>query len=207
VRKVFLILLLMSFALTLAPAAGGTVSGAAAGQDGTAAGTPQGSPGKNVIVDKGIRVAFSIEDISAGSRQDEPKPITEGEYAEVRFAITDAATGAPVSPLEPAVWISRAEGLEADISCQERIGRYLQGMLSFQADIDLNKYFILIMNNDQTISVVDPILGVSGITQLYAMVFLKERGEDWVPSPDNKHMFVTMPKGRRQQPGARRPAA
>ena len=147
---------------------------------------------ENVIVDKGVRVEFAVE--PAYGQAGEPKPILEGEYAEVRFRITDAATGSPVSPLEPAVWISLAEGMEADISCRDRISRYLQGMLSFQADIDLNKYFILVMNNDQSISVIDPLLGVSGITQLYAMIILKERGEDWVPSPDGKRMFVTMPK-------------
>lgn len=147
---------------------------------------------ENVIVDKGVRVEFAVEP-SYGSAG-ESKPILEGEYAEVRFRITDATTGSPVSALEPAVWISRVEGMDADLSCRDRISRYIQGMLSFQADIDLNKYFILVMNNDQSISVIDPLLGVSGITQLYAMIILKERGEDWVPSADGKRLFVTMPK-------------
>jgi YVTN family beta-propeller protein len=42
--------------------------------------------------------------------------------------------------------------------------------------------------------VVDPLLGVSGITQLFAMIMLKDRGEDWARSHDGKHLFVTMPK-------------
>jgi YVTN family beta-propeller protein len=146
----------------------------------------------NVIVDKGVRVAFSVE--PAYGKAEEPRPILHGEYAQVSFRITDATTGAPVSPLEPAVWISRVGKTDNSMSCQERISRYTQGMLSFQADIDLNKYFILIMNNDQSISVVDPLLGVSGITQLYAMIILKQPGEDWIQSPDGKHLFVTMPK-------------
>ncbi|NIQ38333.1 MAG: hypothetical protein GTN81_07070 [Proteobacteria bacterium] len=155
----------------------------------------EATPAENVIVDKGVRVEFSVEPVYG--KKGESKPIMEGEFAEVRFKITDAATGEPVSPLEPAVWISRLGKAEEGLSCRDQIGRYLQGMLSFQADIDLNKYFILIMNNDQTISVVDPLLGVSGITQLYGMVFLKEPGEDWVPSPDGKHLFVTMPRAGR----------
>jgi len=191
-RKHFGIIFLLSLILAFAPAAGGSVPGADSGPGSTAAGTPQGNPAKNVVIDKGLRVAFSIESAKGGPGA--PKPIMEGEYAEVRFTITDEITGAPVSPLEPAVWISRAEGMEADLSCQERIGRYIQGLLSSQADIDLNKYFILIMNNDQTISVVDPLLGVSGITRLYTMIILKDRGEDWVYSPDGQHLFVTLPK-------------
>jgi len=142
------------------------------------------------IVRKGVRVEFAIE---AAHRHGEEASIMAGEYADVRFRVSDAETGAPVSPLQPMVWISRAEGAEA-LSCREKIGRYLQGMLTFQAEIDLNKYFILIMNNDQSISVVDPLMGVSGITQLYAMVILDGRGEDWTRSADDKLLFVTMPQ-------------
>jgi len=143
------------------------------------------------VVKKGMRVEFSVENV--GTDAPTGAPITEREYAEVRFRVTDAETGAPVSPLEPAVWITRTTGSE-DLSCRERIGSYLQGMLGFQADVDLNKYFILILNNDRSISVVDPLLGVSGITQLYAMVMLEKRGEDWTRSADDKLLFVTMPE-------------
>lgn len=143
------------------------------------------------VVKKGMRVEFSVESAGAGSAG--AAPVTEGEYAEVRFRVTDAETGAPVSPLEPAVWITRTTGAE-NLSCRDRIGSYLQGMLGFQADVDLNKYFILILNNDRSISVVDPLLGVSGITQLYTMVMLEKRGEDWTRSPDDKLLFVTMPE-------------
>ena len=45
---------------------------------------------ENVIVDKGVRVEFAVE--PAYGQAGEPKPILEGEYAEVRFRITDAAT-------------------------------------------------------------------------------------------------------------------
>ena len=196
-RRPLLLLLVLSFVLAFSPRstrANPAAQAPKAKVETKTAGAEAG-PAENVIVDKGLRVEFTVE--PAFGREGEPKPIVEGEYAEVRFKITDAATGSPVSPLEPAVWISRAEGMEADMTCQERIGRYIQSLLSFQADIDLNKYFILIMNNDQTISVVDPLLGVSGITQLFTMIILKDRGEDWVYSPDGKHLFVSMPKADR----------
>jgi len=146
---------------------------------------------QQTTVEKGVRVEFSVDSLAPRRGEDRPS-LREGEVAQVRFRITDAETGTPISPLEPAVWISRDEGSEV-ISCHDRIGRYLQGMLSFQADVDLNKYFILILNNDQTISVVDPLLGVSGITQLYAMIILADRGEDWVRSADAERLYVTMP--------------
>jgi len=150
---------------------------------------PAGDP--NTVVRKGIRVDFSVAPI-AGS-QEADGPIVEGRTAEVRFRITDAAAGTPVSPLQPAVWISSEETGAEQLSCRDRIGRYVQGMLGYQAEVDLNKYFLLILNNDRSISVVDPLLGVSGITQLYGMIPLAEPGEDWLTSADGKRLYVTMP--------------
>ena len=143
-----------------------------------------------VVVQKGLKIEFTVD---GSTTEGAHAAITEGQYAEVRFRVTDEETGAPVSPLEPAVWVTRTTGTEP-MSCRERIGGYLQGMLGFQADVDLNKYFILIMNDDRSISVVDPMLGVSGITQLYTMILLEDRGEDWARSADDKLMFVSMPK-------------
>ena len=185
--------LLSSAALALAflPAAGRAAPQTPPGEPGAA--TPRetaAAPAPQVFVDKGVRVEFSAEPAEGGEGT---SPVTEGAYAEARFRVTDAETGAPVSPLEPAVWINRLSPTE-QISCHERIGRYLQGLLSFQADVDLNKYFILILNDDRSISVVDPLLGVSGITQLYAMVMLEKRGEDWTRSLDDKLLYVTMPE-------------
>lgn len=144
-----------------------------------------------VFTNKGVRVRFAIAPAETAASGE--TAIREGEYADVSLEITDAETGAPISPLEPALWISRPDAA-GDMPCKDRIGRYLQGTLAFQADIDLNKYFILILNDDSSISVVDPLVGVSGITQLYAMIMLEGRGEDWTRSTDDKIMFVTMPE-------------
>lgn len=146
----------------------------------------------NAVVKKGLRVAFDIA--APESRQGESESVLEGAYADVSFRITDATTGAPVPALEPAVWITRDGSLGEELDCHEQISRHLQGLLSLQADIDLNKFFLLVMNNDQTISVVDPLLGVNGITQLYAMIVMKDRGEDWAFSADGERLFVTMPR-------------
>ncbi len=151
------------------------------------------TPGSNkfVAVEKGLRLEFSI--MPAGEGKPAELSIKEGDYADVQFRITDETTGAPVTPLEPAVWIDLLTDARENLSCRERIQLYLQGTLNYQADIDLTKFFILAFNNDQTISVIDPILGISGYTQLYAMVVLRDRGEDWVMSGDGKSLYVTMP--------------
>ena len=148
--------------------------------------------GENVFVEKGVRVEFSV--VPTEDRNGLPTTIVDGDIARVSFRITDADTGAPISPLQPAAWITRTESSVEDLGCSERIGRYIQGMLGFQADVDLNKYFILFLNDDASISVVDPLLGVSGITQLYTMVPLAAPAEDWVTNQNGTRLFVTMPK-------------
>ncbi len=145
----------------------------------------------DAVVRKGIRVEFSV--VPVAEPGEAAGQVVQGRTAEVRFRVTDADSGTPVSPLQPAVWISSDEAGAAELSCRDRIGRYLQGMLGFQADVDLNKYFLLILNDEPSISVVDPLLGVSGITQLYTLVPLARPGEDWLASPDGKRLYVTMP--------------
>ena len=185
-RPLPLLALLLAAAALLQP--GQT---AAAQQQGAVGEQPARSATSKEVVRKGIRVEFSIAPVGATEGVD--GPLVAGHTAEARFRITEADSGAPVSPLQPAVWISSEEPGAEDLSCRDRIGRYIQGMLGFQADVDLNKYFLLILNDDASISVVDPLLGVSGITQLYGMVPLEKPGEDWVTDPGGTRLYVTMP--------------
>ncbi|MBW2475757.1 MAG: YncE family protein [Deltaproteobacteria bacterium] len=150
---------------------------------------------KQVIEEKGLRIEFSIDPIS--HVPGESPTLIERNYADVKFRITDISTGQPVSPLEPAVWIDPLAKTVEIPECTERLKRYTQGTLSFQAAVDLNKFFILVMNNDQTISVIDPILGISGYSQLYAMIRLQAPAADWIFGHEQKKLYVTMPKAGR----------
>ncbi|MCX7948671.1 MAG: hypothetical protein N2509_01015 [Treponemataceae bacterium] len=121
----------------------------------------------------------------------------EGDFVTIKFNLRDATTQIPLSSLRPAVWIDlekKSHESLLPLSCKDKIGLYLQGTLGYRPDIDLNSYFILSLNNDGTISVTDPIVSFSGITQLYGMIYLKRPGEDWVSSKDGKRLFVTVPK-------------
>ena len=55
-------------------------------------------------------------------------------------------------------------------------------MLS-RPEVDLNVYYVLALNEDATISVVDPLFGY-GSSKLLTMVFLHSPGEDWALSAD-----------------------
>ena len=122
-----------------------------------------------------------------------------GDQAEVAIRITDGATGEPVQGLYPGVWMDIAKpwGAAADVQpmdCKQRVGMYLQGLVGIRPLIDLNSYFVLVLNQDPSITVIDPLVGITGITKLYAQINLEQPGADWVRTEDNKRLFVTMPQ-------------
>lgn len=147
-------------------------------------------------VRQGMAIELSLGDVA---RAVEPGRAVEGEYVNLNIAVRDAQTSAPVTSLYPAVWVDQRKQFKGDknrqeLSCAEKIRSYLKGGLSYRPDIDLNSYYILSLNNDATISVIDPIMGVAGFSQMYKMVLLQSPGADWVAGRDEKSLFVTMPR-------------
>lgn len=146
---------------------------------------------KQRIVHEGIAIELSIQPLSS-------KQLREGEDALIRFTISDTATGSPVRRLQPAAWINLRTDATTESrmtpakACRDRVQEFLSGSIFGQADIDLNMFYVLAMNGDATISVVDPRFGFGG-SKLLAMVQLKSIGADWVLSRDDKRLFVSMP--------------
>jgi YVTN family beta-propeller protein len=139
-------------------------------------------------VHEGVAVDFTA--VAPGGKAGE---LREGEQAVFRFKISDTATGTPVAGAAPAGWVNFMPdaGVEAK-SCSDRVAELVAGSLLDQAEVDLNTYHVLALNEDSTISVIDPLLGFGG-TKLLAMVFLDSPGEDWVLSPDGQRLFVSLP--------------
>ena len=141
---------------------------------------------------EGITVEFTIEPLMAaeGNRAG----LREGAEALVRFKITDTNTGQAVTNLRPTAWIDlRTTSQTPDArACREKIQSFLQANYATRPDIDLNTYFILALNHEANISVIDPLSGF-GSSKLYTLVALKSPGADWVMSNDQKRLFVSMP--------------
>ncbi|HEU4871099.1 MAG TPA: cytochrome D1 domain-containing protein, partial [Pyrinomonadaceae bacterium] len=53
-------------------------------------------------------------------------------------------------------------------------------------------YYLLALNNESNISVIDPLLGF-GSSKLLTLVMLKSPGEDWVQKTSDEKVFVSMP--------------
>jgi YVTN family beta-propeller protein len=139
---------------------------------------------------EGVAVEFTVEPVARGKGPE----LLEGTEATVRFKITDVNAGKALSNLRPAAWVAlRRQGKAPDArECREKVQSFLQASLSDRPDIDLNSYFILALNQEPNISVIDPFSGF-GTTKLYTLVSLLSPGEDWVMSGDKKRLYVSVP--------------
>jgi YVTN family beta-propeller protein len=143
------------------------------------------------IEHNGLAVDVSISQLDTNGGRLGP---LVGQPAMVQVTLTDARTGAPVVGIRPRAWMnSRPSDMVADeVACTDKIRRLMSGRLGSRADIDLNRYVILAMNHDRTISIIDPFLDFSP-TKLESLVTLPSVGLDWVLTQDQNALYVSMP--------------
>jgi DNA-binding beta-propeller fold protein YncE len=147
-------------------------------------------------VREGMTIDFEVSRSVAGGRQD--RRLREGDNVEIGFTIRDAGSGNPISSLNPAAWLTsvRAAGDEPRESCADLVRSALGDTLFSRSELDLNAYYVLALNADASITVVDPLFGFGG-TKLLAMIALESPGEDWALTSDQNWLLVTMPAANR----------
>jgi YVTN family beta-propeller protein len=139
---------------------------------------------QQIFTEQGVSIEFSVVG----------KPVA-GEEVTVRFKITGTNGGVPLSNLRPVAWIDLRQSPHAPTAreCREKVQSFLQASFTKRPTVDLNAYFVLALNNEPNISVIDPLSGFGG-SKLYTLVPLKSPGEDWVLSADNKRLYVSLPQ-------------
>lgn len=141
------------------------------------------------ITRDGVVIEFEAQPLvkRSGTTAAAAAELMEGEEAVVRFSIADAATGTPMRGLRPTAWLDlkRAGPKGEAKQCREKVQSFVQGSLRTRPDVDLNTYYVLTLNEEPNISVIDPLLGY-GNSKLYTLVPLKSSGADWILSKDQK---------------------
>ncbi|MFN0119409.1 MAG: beta-propeller fold lactonase family protein [Blastocatellia bacterium] len=153
----------------------------------TSAPTTHPKPEPKIFPQKIIREGIAVE-VSVASANPE---LREAEDAVVTVKITDTNTNTALAGVKPSAWIDRKQAATAQ-TCSQKVQSFLQGSLNARPEIDLNSYYLLTLNNEPNISVIDPLLGF-GSSKLYTLVMLKSRGEDWALTRDGKRLYVSMP--------------
>ena len=147
--------------------------------------------GPQRIVKDGVEIEFTIEPPASKAKAE----LMAGQDAVFRFKVRDAVTKTPLSGLRPAAWAAQRErpGAPGPDQCRAKVESYLQGSMRSRPDVDLNAYYILALNDEPSVSVIDPLLGFGG-SKLLTLVLLKSPGEDWVLTSDRLKLFVSMPR-------------
>ena len=147
----------------------------------------------NRITRQGLSVELSMRPTNSESDK-----LVAGDWADVTFRITDAGSGTPLQGSFPAAWVDLTKAWDAlgdkVMECKDRVSLYLQGIVGVRPMIDLNNQYLLAMNRDNSISVIDPKVGITGITNLFAQINIDKPGADWVMTEDDKRLFVSMPQ-------------
>ncbi|WP_228556976.1 hypothetical protein [Myxococcus sp. AB025B] len=142
---------------------------------------------------EGVRVSFDLA-LKARPREAAAGSALQGT---ARFMLADAKTGAPLQGRRVLGWMApRAPGAEApdDAACKERVKSYLGGLLSTKAEVDLNAYWFLTLNHDQTVSVINPQLAFER-TKLHSLVSLGGEVADWALLKDRSALYATVTSG------------
>jgi len=138
-------------------------------------------------VDKGIAVDLTVTPL-VGSE------LREGAPVRVSVKFTDTATGGPLRGINPAAWFGEKESAASGrTACEAQIASFLGGSIFTGAALDLNNYDVVTLNEDPTLSVVDPRFSYGG-SRLLAMIELRSRGYDWTLSSAAERLFVTEPE-------------
>lgn len=142
---------------------------------------------------EGIAVDIAIDHVDPVNKV--PGYFTEGDSVKIGFTITDTATAAPLINAYPAGWLDLipAGEVRSEENCTGKLKAFLAGGLFGTPEINLNEYYVIALNQDATLTVVDPVFGFGG-TKLLAMVQLDSPGGDWALLSDQSRLFVSMPE-------------
>jgi len=143
------------------------------------------------VIHEGIQVKFSLEHID---QKKDSKTFTQNDDVLFRFEITDTLSKKPVTGAAPAAWMEPMDAdVDQNVECGKKITSFLSGTLFNRAELDLNVFYVLVMNDDASITVVDPLFSFGG-SQLLAYVQLDGVPEDWVVTKDQLNVYISMPK-------------
>jgi YVTN family beta-propeller protein len=104
---------------------------------------------------------------------------TGATSATVDFRIIDADNKAPYRGLTPRAWLARSKqnAAPSDAACKSSIQSFLQGGLATQPDADLNGFRLAALNDDASVSIINPTVSLGG-SQLEHLITLPAPGSN-----------------------------
>ena len=114
------------------------------------------------------------------------------EGADMQFVLNLSAGDTPLRGARPAAWLDRVRPGKDERSCRQKAAALVEGGWLHTPALDLNTYYVLALNAEPSISVINPLSGFGG-SKLLALVDLHAPGADWVQTGAER-LLVSMPQ-------------
>lgn len=139
----------------------------------------------------GIAVEFRFEPLKPSASSTEM--LNRSLTGLTRLSFTDATSGRAFQGVRPAAWIAarRSQQVANELSCEDKARQFTAGSLGSRADIDLNSYRLVTLNQDNTVAFINPFVSLQN-SKLESIVQLPGRGYDWVLVPDHHRLLVSL---------------
>lgn len=113
---------------------------------------------------------------------------------QLRLQFSAAADGQAARGLRPAAWLMlrRSELLAAEQRCSDRLAPDSRGLAASAADIDLNGWRLLTLNDDATLAVLNPYRALRN-SRLEGIVVLPTPGHALALSASQQRAYVSLP--------------
>lgn len=121
-----------------------------------------------------------------------------GEQVDLRIDAERLSDGQPLSNLPIGLWLDRqVSPMSGAVPvCGQRVASFLGGGLLNRPLLDLTGYWVLTMDREGSVSVLDPSVQFAGRSSLYTAIQLGAPPFDWVRTVDDGLMFVALPSRR-----------
>lgn len=110
-----------------------------------------------------------------------------------QLTLRDAHSGAVLPGARPAAWMvaRRSEQVANELSCDDKANQLSIGSLGGRADVDMNAYRLVTLNQDNTVAFINPMVSLQN-SKLEALVQLPAAGYDWVFAPRHQRLVVSL---------------
>lgn len=118
-----------------------------------------------------------------------------GEQVDLHVDIERLADHQPLSNLPIGLWLDRqVSPMSGAVPvCGQRVASFLSGGLLSRPLLDLTGYWVLTMDREGSVSVLDPSVQFAGRSSLYTAIQLGAPPFDWTKTSDDALMFVALP--------------
>ena len=133
-------------------------------------------------------------ELSFNASNSKVDPVKTQMVHSLKLKLSDSQTHQALRQGKPKAWLAlrRSEQVATETSCEAKVRNFASGQLSTRADVDLNSYFLLTLNQDKTVAFINPQVAWSS-SKLEGIVQLPAQGLDWALTKDGKWLYVTMP--------------